>query len=134
MVEIILSTADNLSYRVQKDVFLVLGMEEREVSENGYCKYDDDYDIWFPIISSEKNGWSNCISCDCSVIEENPDAKGTRKDIQKRKKRMVFAKFQNGFKFIGVFVPDEHENENRRKIFFYKKIANSIIINGGKNE
>jgi hypothetical protein len=107
--------------------------------QRAYKVINENYAIWFPTIakrmegeySPSKNsyGWINVISEHNTIITEKNEEKN-KNQIREAKyelDRFVFAKFDKGYTFIGVFRP-ESVVEPWKTGYRYKRIGTNVDL------
>ena len=100
---------------------------------------DDKFAVWFPNIArniqgkyvptEKSNGWINVLSENETVITEtNKDkTKNTERERKFYLDRFVFAKFDEDYRFIGVYGP-EKSDEIREKGYRYSLIGTRVNL------
>lgn len=121
-----IKVGDNIIYRTHDNVCKVFGIKKYP-KEKATIEMENGYKLWFPIICDDKNGWNNYLNCNEDEIhqkENNNKKVATNKTSISSDKFIVFGKYVDGYKFLGVFVTVQA----KKKITVYKKISNSILL------
>ena len=122
----VLNVKDNLTFKNQKVLFNLLNASTQPNSHGAYEILNTKYFLWFPNLYSTDDEWNNEISADCTEIYEHPK-KGNKKKLESTagKLAIVFGKYKNYCKFIGVFTEID-KKVNKVK---YKKISDVVVLN-----
>lgn len=124
-INMIIDVKDSIAFAKQDDIFLLFKSETKPNQVGLYPIKNSNFAIWTPKFGSKDKKWDNIINPSKDTITERPDNKKQKKDgFRKGLFRIVFAKFKNDYKFIGVFI----EHINNGKDYIYKKVSSKIIL------
>lgn len=121
-----MKVGDGIIFRTHGDVCSLFGIKKFQ-EQKATVDLGNGYKIWFPIICDDKNGWNNYLNCIENEIhqkENNSKKVASNKTSISSYKFIVFGKYLDGYKFLGVFMT----TQARKKITVYKKISNKIIL------
>lgn len=107
--------------------------------QQSYFSLNDEYQVWFPNLTIEKEGnqkakstgWVNILSEDWDTIVESRENKEEKaKDKKLKKKRITFARSKDvygkdAYRFIGVFRFEHKTHDNE---YVYKRESSKIDL------
>ena len=125
------------SYRIQIDVCNELFNAGYKGLQRSFIKIpkffvknniNPNCSIWFPKIIEDKN-WKNNLTNDGNTFIQINLKSVDEKNKDYDNNRVTFARYKEGFKFIGVFKPHKHyTNEKGLSVWEFTKISDTCEI------